>query len=86
MRTLLVIALSSILFVSCQEKESEIGRYQLGAGDGYRHFIDTKTGLIYMIDNSMDYWYVFDVVNGEYSHVTLKEVEELTSIKQTLQK
>jgi hypothetical protein len=86
MRNLFLIILTSILFVSCKKQESEIGRYQLGAADGYQHFIDTKTGLVYKLYTDWGEWIVLDVVNREYSYVTLTEVEELTSIKPTLQK
>ncbi|MDC0303604.1 hypothetical protein OAL15_01195 [Flavobacteriales bacterium] len=85
MRTLFLITLSSLLFVSCQEQESEIGRYQFGGGENLV-VIDTKTGVFYAMDHDYDDWLVWDVVNREYSNITLMEVEELTSIKNILQK
>ena len=86
MKALLLVTLSSILFVSCQEQESEreIGRYQFG-GEGNLKVIDTKTGVCYKLKRG-EYWMVYDVVNREYSDIKLTKVEELTSIKQTLQK
>jgi hypothetical protein len=86
MRTLLLVTLSSLLFVSCQ---NEVGRYQAIPFELQSHdrwepkygVLDTKTGITYEFNGGIIRKY--DMTTGEFESIEMKDI---TSIKNTLQK